>query len=100
MAPCYENYNQFKQERDIREDFASKCLMFDFDGAIKICQKNENKISNLINSTRPSSNKFYTALHQASWQRNDVAISKLLKNGAKTKVFNCKGDLPSQTYHK
>ena len=99
MEPQYKSYKQFERERNIREEFAINCTTFDFNQALKLCDKYKYEIPNLINSVRPSSSKCYTALHQASWQRNNLAIAELKKAGANPNVWNHNGQTPLQTYN-
>ena len=99
VEPKYKGYKHFEKERNIRENFGIACTSFDFASALQICHKYRREIPNLVNSVRPSSSKCYTALHQASWQRNDLAINELKNAGANVNVWNHKGQTPLQTYN-
>ena len=97
--PKYRSIDEWKQERNIREEIANASSRFEFDSVLKICKENKQKIPDLINSPRPSSSKFYTALHQAAWQRNTTAMKELIEAGANQNCWNHKGITPEQVYN-
>ena len=49
LLPVYKSWEQWSQERKLREKFASYCFNYNFDGAIDLVKKNAETCPNLIN---------------------------------------------------
>jgi len=80
------------KERNVRETLATLATGAEFEKAIQLIKEHKKTYPNLINSTRPSSSKFYTVLHQAAFYRSISAIKKLLKLGADPSLRTSAGE--------
>jgi len=77
LPPVYASWDQWNNERKVRETLASLAYSYRFDDAIELVKKHGRSIPNLINSTRPDSSKFWTIGHQIVHSKKENAKAYL-----------------------